>query len=63
LADPVPHDESSSGADIHNVEVTQFICHEARPESSMAPDIDSPQKDDQRHDTLIFDQQSWISDS
>jgi hypothetical protein len=29
----------------------------------MAPDIDSPQKDDQRHDTLIFDQQSWISDS
>jgi hypothetical protein len=62
LADLLPHYESSGGANVHNAEVFQFICHEAGPKSSMAPDIDSPQKDDQRHDALILNQQSAISD-
>jgi hypothetical protein len=56
LADPVPHHKSSGGANIHNVELTQLICDDAWPKSSMAPDIDSSQKDDQRHGTLISDQ-------
>lgn len=59
LTNPIPHHKSSGGANIHKIEIAQLIREEARPKGPVAPDIDSPQEDDQRHDTLIFNQQSW----
>lgn len=54
LTNPLPHHESSGGADIHQIEVAQLICEETRAKRPMSPDIDSPQENDQRHDTPYF---------